>query len=306
VRSDGTGRRFVTIVRLRIGIHTSIAGSLDQAAVRAAELRANAFQIFSSSPRMWRARTPSPDEIRNMRETRERHDLAPFVIHDNYLINLAAADPQIRLQSIAAFRGEIERALVLGANYLVAHPGSYREQSLEQGIRTLVESLAKAAKGLRGPLALLLENTAGSGSAIGSRFEELAELRRLASDRVGFEIGFCLDTAHCLAAGYDVAARAGLEETVREADRILGLTNVHVIHTNDSKTPLGSRVDRHEHIGEGYIGIPGFRRILNHPRLRSKAFILETPIDRDGDDRRNLETLKNLCRKSRTTTTRSS
>lgn len=241
-----------------------------------------------------------------MRETRERHDLAPFVIHDNYLINLAAADPKIRAQSIAAFRGEIERALALGAEYLVAHPGSYKNQTLEQGSRTLVESLVKAAQGLRGPLTLLLENTAGSGSAIGSRFEELAELRRLASDRVGFEIGFCLDAAHCLASGYDVAARAGLEETLREADRILGLTNVHVIHANDSKTPLGSRVDRHEHIGQGYIGIPGFRRILNHPRLRSKAFILETPIDRDGDDRRNLETLKNLCRKSRTTTTRSS
>ncbi len=274
--------------------------------MRAAELGANTFQIFSSSPRMWRARAPSSDEIRNMRETRERHDLAPLVIHDNYLINLAAADPKIRAQSIAAFRGEIERALALGAEYLVAHPGSYKAQSLERGIHTLVESLVKAAKGLRGPLALLLENTAGSGSTIGSRFEELAELRRLASDRVGFEIGFCLDTAHCLASGYDVAARAGLKETVREADRILGLANVHVIHANDSKTPLGSRVDRHEHIGEGYIGIPGFRRILNHPRLRSKAFILETPIDRDGDDRRNLETLKNLCRKSRTTTTRSS
>jgi deoxyribonuclease-4 len=305
-RGDGARRGFVTIVRLRIGIHTSIAGSLDQAAVRAAGLGANTFQIFSSSPRMWRARTPSPDEIRDMRETCERHDLAPLVIHDNYLINLAAADPRIRAQSIAAFRGEIERALALGAEYLVAHPGSFKGQSLEQGVHTLVESLAKAAKGLRGPLALLLENTAGSGSAIGSRFEELAELRRLASARVDLEIGFCLDTAHCLAAGYNVAARAGLEETVREADRILGLANVRVIHTNDSKTPLGSRVDRHEHIGEGYIGIPGFRRILNHPRLGSKAFILETPIDRDGDDRRNLEALKNLCRKSRTTTTRSS
>lgn len=255
---------------------------------------------------MWRGRAPSPEEIRNMRETRERHDLDPLVIHDNYLINLAAADPRIRAQSIAAFRGEIERALALGAEYLVAHPGSYKDQTLEQGIRTLVESLAKAAKGLRGALTLLLENTAGSGSAIGSRFEELAELRRLASARIGFEIGFCLDTAHCLASGYDVASRAGLEKTMLEADRVLGLSNVPVIHTNDSKPPLGSRVDRHEHIGEGYIGSPGFRRILNHPRLRSKAFILETPIDRDGDDRRNLEMLKNLCRKSRTTITRSS
>jgi deoxyribonuclease-4 len=153
---------------------------------------------------------------------------------------------------------------------------------------------------------LLFENTAGSGCAIGSRFEELAELRRIASARAGFELGFCLDTAHCLAAGYDVAGASGLDKTLLEVDQILGLQHVRVIHANDSKAPLGSRVDRHEHIGQGYIGMQGFRRILNDPRLRSMAFILETPIDREGDDRRNLLKLKNLCRKSRTTTTRSS
>ncbi len=291
---------------LRLGIHTSIAGSLENAALRAAELDANTFQIFSASPRMWRASMPSPEDIRRLRAVRERLDLTPLVIHDNYLINLAAADPAIRAKSIAAFRGEIERALAIGAEYLVMHPGSYKGQSLEGGIATLIDSLASAARGLRGSsLTILFENTAGSGSAIGSRFEELAELRRGASSAIDFEAGFCLDTAHCLASGYDVATEAGLRETVRLAGRILGIENVKVIHTNDSKARLGSLVDRHEHIGQGYIGRQGFRRILQHPRLRSKAFILETPIDQEGDDRRNLETLKRLCRKSRTTITRS-
>ncbi|HSW50110.1 MAG TPA: deoxyribonuclease IV, partial [Bryobacteraceae bacterium] len=177
---------------------------------------------------------------------------------------------------------------------------------LEAGIEALGDSLAESAKGLRSRrLTLLLENTAGSGSAIGSRFEELAEIRRAVAGRIAFRIGFCLDTAHLLAAGYDVAGASRLEETLREAGRILGLDRVPVIHANDSKAPLGSRVDRHEHIGRGYIGMQGFRRILQHPRLRDKAFILETPIDREGDDRRNLLTLKRLCRKSLTTTSRS-
>jgi len=248
-----------------------------------------------------------PEAVQRFKAARERLDLTPLVVHDNYLINLAACDPALRAKSISGFRAEIERSLAIGAEYLVLHPGSYRGQSLEEGLRTLADSLAEAASRLKSDhLMLLFENTAGSGCAIGSRFEELAELRRVASTRIGFELGFCLDTAHCLAAGYDVAGASGLEKTLAEADHVLGLEHVRVIHVNDSKAPLGSRVDRHEHIGQGYIGMLGFRRILNDPRLRSMAFILETPIDREGDDRRNLLKLKNLCRKSRTTTTRSS
>lgn len=294
------------MISLRIGIHTSIAGSLEKAALKAAELGANTFQIFSASPRMWRAAMPEPAAIRRLQEARERLDLAPLAVHDNYLINLAAADPGIRSRSIMAFRGELERALAIGAEYLVAHPGSYRGATLEKGIETLAASLARAARGIKGDrLMLLLENTAGSGCSIGSRFEELAAVRELAAKRTDLPVGYCLDTAHCLAAGYDVSSAVGLRRTVREAGRVLGLDNVRVIHTNDSKAPPGSHIDRHEHIGEGYIGETGFRRILAHPQLRGKAFILETPIDREGDDRRNMETLKRLCRKRRTTTTRS-
>lgn len=292
---------------MRIGIHTSIAGGLDKAALRAKELGANAFQIFSASPRMWRQGPLDTEAAGRLKEARERLDLRPLVVHDSYLINMAAGDTAQRERSVPAFRAEIERCLAMGAEYLVLHPGSYKGQSVEQGIATLAESLIEAARGLRSNhLMLLLENTAGSGSAIGSRFEELAAIRDGAQSGMDLAIGYCLDTAHSLAAGYDVASEAGLAHTLHEAQKMLGLERVRVIHTNDSKAPLGSRVDRHEHIGEGYIGIQGFRRILQHPRLRDKAFILETPIDREGDDRRNLQKLKRLCPKSRTTTNRSS
>ncbi len=288
---------------MRIGIHTSIAGSLDHAATKAAELGANTFQIFSASPRMWKAKPIRAPAARLMSQTRERLGLAPLVVHDTYLINLAAADGAIRRRSISAFRGELRRAAAIGAEYLVAHPGSYKGQTIEQAIERFAAALGKASKGVETDgLTLLLENTAGSGAALGSRFTELNELRRLAAKQTDLPIGFCLDTAHCLAAGYDVATAKGLRDTVREATAVLGIDRVRVIHANDSKAPLGSRVDRHEHIGRGHIGAAAFRRILRHPKLRSKPFILETPVDTEGDDRRNIQTLKDLCRRSPTTT----
>jgi deoxyribonuclease IV len=153
---------------------------------------------------------------------------------------------------------------------------------------------------------VLMENRVGCGAQIGGRFEDLNAIRLYAAELTEAPIGYCLDTCHLLAAGYDVANAPGLQETVRQAERTLGIENVKLIHANDSKTPLGSHVDRHENIGEGHIGRAGFRRILAHPKLRAKPFILETPVDNDGDDRRNVDNLKKLCPKSRTTTTRSS
>jgi deoxyribonuclease-4 len=176
---------------------------------------------------------------------------------------------------------------------------------VEEGIYTVIRSLAEAAQGLdTKKLTVLLENTAGAGAALGSRLEELGIMRQLAAELTDLAIGFCIDTCHCHASGYDVATAAGLKKTVAEIDRQLGIVNVKVIHANDSKTPLGSHIDRHEHIGAGYIGEEGFRRILNHPKLRHKAFILETPTYREGDDAKNIETLKKLCRKSSTTLNR--
>ncbi len=292
---------------LRIGIHTSIAGSLEKAALKASELGANTFQIFSASPRMWRASAPGPDAIRLLHRARERLDLYPLAIHVNYLVNLASADPTIRARSIACYRGELERAAALGAEYLVVHPGSYRGQSVDEGIAAFALGLRDAAEGLAlGNTAVLLENTAGGGALIGGRFEHLHAIRQSAAELMETPVGYCLDTCHLLAAGYDIAGERGLPETIGEADRILGLKNVKLIHANDSKTPLGSHVDRHENIGEGHIGRAGFRRILAHPKLQEKPFILETPVDNEGDDQRNVDNLKKLCPNSRTTITRSS
>lgn len=293
---------------LRIGIHTSKAGAFENAARKAIELGANCFQIFSSSPRTWRCGLPNPDDIKKFKAIRAEHDLKPLVVHSNYLINLAAPEGgTFRDQSIDSFRLELERCLFIGADYVVLHPGSYKGRTCEDGIVSIVENLIAAAHGLKSKtLTILLENTAGAGCHVGSRFEELRAIRELAGKHIGFNIGYCIDTCHCLVSNYDVATDAGLRETVRQLDIALGLENVPVIHSNDSKGKLGSKLDRHANIGEGYIGNDGFRRILNHPKLRQKAFILETPVDKPGDDLRNVEALKQLCRRSRTTTKRSS
>jgi deoxyribonuclease-4 len=256
---------------------------------------------------MWRASAPGAEPIRLLRRARERLDLYPLAIHANYLINLASCDPLIRARSIASFHAELERAAAIGAEYLVLHPGSYKGQSLEEGIAAFVLGLRDAAAGAaRDTVTVLLENTVGCGSQIGGRFEELRAIRDRATKATDLPLGYCLDTCHLLAAGFDVSSETGLRKTVRHAGRVLGIDNVKLIHANDSKAPLGSHIDRHANIGEGHIGEAGFRRILAHPKLRSKPFILETPVEQDGDDRRNLENLKNLCPKSHTTTTKSS
>ena len=284
---------------VRIGIHTSRSKSLESAAVKAAELGANTFQIFSASPRMWRVVPPDRNDIRLLRRAREKFDLAPLAIHVSYLINLATLDPEIRRKSIAGFRGELERAEALGAEYLVLHPGNHKGQSLQEGLAAFVLGMVEAAAGLQlAGLTVLLENTVGAGCQIGGKLEELHCIRELTARECGLAVGYCLDTCHLLAAGFDIAAREGLEATLAHAHKVLGLEHVHLIHANDSKQPLGSRVDRHANIGAGHIGEEGFRRILRHPKLRKKPFILETPVDEEGDDRRNVDALKRLAAKS--------
>jgi deoxyribonuclease IV len=260
---------------------------------------ANTFQIFSTSPRIWRAGKPDPADIRKLNAAREKHDLTPLVVHDSYLINLASCDAVIRKQSIEAFRGELERCIAVGAEYVVMHPGNCRGQALEQGLQNVIEGLADAAHGLRSNhLTILLENTVGAGGQIGSRFEELAVIREFAQKHVGFELGFCIDTCHCFASGnYNVATEAGLKDAVKEIQSVLGLDAVRVIHTNDSKGACASHVDRHARVGEGEIGVEAFRRILNHPKLRNKPFILETPADDADDEKRSVETLRALCKR---------
>jgi len=277
----------------RIGIHTSTAGGVETAAERAYRLGCSAFQVFSSSPRQWQPWRLSEAQCAEMRRLRANYDLAPLVIHCNYLINLAGVNPGFYEKSVRAFRGEVERALALGAEFLVLHPGSFRGSSREQGLERLAQGIARAVDGLDpAGLTLLIENTAGAEHSLGSSFEHVAEVvERL---RSVLPVAACLDTCHTHAAGYDIVTREGLEQTLRLADSIIGLKNVAVWHCNDAKAERGSRFDRHQHIGEGTIGAAPFRRLLNDPRLAHAAFIAETPIDEPGDDRRNVEMLRSL------------
>jgi deoxyribonuclease-4 len=281
----------------RIGAHTSIAGSLERAAEEAAALGCNTFQIFSRSPRMWRSGKLDPAAVERLKDARERFGLTPLVVHGNYLVNLAAADAVVRQKSIAAFRDEVNRALTLGAEYLVIHPGSHRGQTLTRAMKTLAASVAKAVRGIRwNHLELLLENTAGGGASIGRDFSELAELREMIQKKASLPVGFCIDTAHSYEAGFDVSTPGGLHKTLRLIDETIGIEAVRVIHANDSKTALGSNADRHEHIGKGKIGREAFRRMLHHAKLRGKPFILETPQDEGSGHRRNVKALKTLLR----------
>jgi len=284
---------------LRIGIHTSIAGGYLNALESAHKLGCNALQIFSASPRMWASGPSRVGEVdaAAFRARREALGLGPLVIHANYLINLAAQQPMLRTRSIQAFHDELVRGIALGADFVVVHPGACGECKSDQALRLAVESVKQAAKNLPPtPLRILIENTAGMGSALGSRLEEVGEMLD-ALQSVG--VGACLDTAHLFAAGYDIKTEAGLASTLELIDRAIGLERIPVLHVNDSKIPLGGRVDRHEHIGKGKIGAKAFRRLLTHPRLSAlppeglagRAFLAETPIDDPGDDRRNVAAL---------------
>lgn len=287
---------------LRIGIHASIAGSYLNALDSANKLGCNALQIFSASPRMWSGGPVRIPEVaaEAFRARRAALGLGPLVVHANYLINLAAPQPMLRTRSIQAFHDELVRGVDLGADFLVVHPGSCQENTAESA-RLAVESIKQAAKNLPPThLRVLIENTAGRGNALCWRLEELGQIIAALQD---LQVGACLDTAHLFAAGYDIKRRTGLASTLDLIDRTIGLARVPVFHVNDSKTPLGSRVDRHEHIGKGKIGAEAFRRILTHPQLSAapphglpgRAFLAETPIDDPGDDRRNVAALWDLA-----------
>lgn len=283
---------------MRVGVHTSIAGALENAVRRAGEIGCDTFQMFSANPRGWRAIDPTPQQCERFREEREARKLSPLVIHDNYLINLAAADPEIRRKSVSAFRGELRRALALGADYLVTHPGSSKGSSVSHAIAACIESIKQAASGLTlDGLIVLIENTAGQGCAIGRSFEEVAELVSGAGSEL--PAGACIDTAHLFASGYAIHTAAGLSRTIIELEKTVGLKNVCVIHANDSKAAFNSHVDRHEHIGEGQIGAEAFGRIVCHPKLRRIPFICETPLDEPDDDRRNLAMMRKLAAASK-------
>jgi deoxyribonuclease-4 len=287
----------------RLGAHLSIAGGLPRAVDRAQASRCEALQIFTKSAGQWRARPLPADEIALFRRRVRQTGIRPVVAHNSYLINIASSNPALRAQSLAALGEELDRAEALGLDGLVMHPGSYTGGSAEGGLALIADGLRLLLEQRRrGRTRVLLEHTAGQGTNLGHRFEHLADIidRLQGTPRVGV----CLDTCHLLTAGYDICSEDGYRATFEEFDRLIGLRRIKLFHLNDSKKPCGSRVDRHEHIGKGCLGLEPFRRLLNDPRFAALPMLLETPkverlesarrTDVDPWDARNLRTLRRL------------
>ena len=279
----------------RIGVHLGTAGGASNAVERAREIGANTFQIFSSSPRMWRAPKVDPAQAARMRELRSKMDVGPLVIHTSYLVNVCSQSDDVRQKSIEAFRGEVERALDWGAEYLVLHPGSWKGLTRDEGLRLAADSITRAIDGQKwqgSGFHILIENTAGAEFSLGGSFEQVAELvERL---RACAPVGVCLDTCHTHVAGYDLVSEAGYAETMAMVAATVGFEAVRVWHCNDAKAERGSKLDRHEHIGQGTMGVEPFRRLLNDERFGHAAFIAETPVDEPGDEERNVRVLRSL------------
>lgn len=294
----------------RLGAHLSIAGGLPRAIDRAEASGCGALQIFTKSAGRWRARELMAGEIALFRRRRRQTRIRPVFAHTSYLINLAAADRALRRRSVAALREELDRADSLGLDGLVMHPGAYTTGTACRGLRLIAEGLDDVLSSRPQVRArILLEHTAGQGTNLGHRFEQLAEiLERLGGTP---RVGVCLDTCHLLAAGYDISSVSGYHETFEAFGKIVGFTRLRGLHLNDSKKPCASRVDRHEHIGRGCVGLGAFRRILNDPRFAALPMLLETPkvdtaesrraSDVDPLDRMNLETLRALLQSPKTT-----
>jgi deoxyribonuclease-4 len=283
----------------RIGVHLGTAGGASNAVERAREMGANTFQIFSSSPRMWRAPKVDPEQAKRMRALRAKLDVGPLVIHTSYLVNVCSQSTEVREKSVTAFRGEIERALALGAEYLVLHPGSWKGLTREEGLKLAAKSIEQAIDGQAWQgtgFHILIENTAGAEFSLGGSFEQVAELVERLKNHA--PVAVCLDTCHTHVAGYDIVSDEGYEETMKQAGATVGFDAVRVWHCNDAKALRGSKLDRHEHIGQGTIGLEPFRRLLNDARFAHSAFIAETPVDEDGDEERNVSALKRLLQSS--------
>ncbi len=285
-----------------LGAHMSVAGGLPLAVERAIAHRCGAFQIFAKNANQWRGRIVPPEEIRQFRAKVKAAGIGAVVSHASYLINLATTNDALRRQSIEAMGDEINRAEALGLLGVVLHPGCYTQGKEADAPGLIADALRHLlSEWPHGRTMVLLEQTAGQGTSIGARFEQLASILAKAKDRK--RLGVCLDTCHLLAAGYDVCSPEGYAETFKQFDRLIGFERLKVFHLNDSKKPLGSRVDRHEHIGQGYLGLEPFRRIVNDRRFRGVPMLLETPktegrpagrIEVDPLDERNLETLRGL------------
>lgn len=281
---------------MKIGCHVSIAGGIDNSVVRAGELGCNTMQIFSKNASTWREKILKEDEVESFRGNLKNSNINPVFIHTSYLINLASPSDELYFKSINAFIEEMKRAdLLLPDPYLIIHPGAHTGAGEEYGIQRIIRALniiLEKSADLNLKTMILLEGTAGSGTHLGYTFYQLKRMIEGAKDRK--KIGICFDTCHAFTAGYDLSHQEGVEQTLEEIDKYLGLERLKVIHLNDSKFPLGSRKDRHMHIGKGYIGLEGFRVLVNHKYLKDLPFVLETPKHDEKDDLKNINLVKSL------------
>lgn len=273
-----------------LGAHEGIAGGVSKAFARAEADGADCLQIFTRNARGWAARPLEDTEVEAFRSEARRTG-KPVAAHSSYLINVASTDPAIRAKSWAALADELGRCERLGIPALIFHPGSHEDEA--EGIRLVGEAMTRALEEAPGKARLLLETTAGQGACLGWRFEQLAAMREAVPGKLRRRVGVCVDTCHVFSAGYDIATDAGYEKTIAALDAAVGLANVRAFHLNDSKRPLGCRVDRHEHIGEGTLGLRPFRLLVNDPRFAEIPGFVET----ESRFKENIEALRRLVRR---------
>jgi deoxyribonuclease-4 len=279
---------------MKLGAHMSIAGGLDRAIDRGASIGCRTIQLFLKNNARWSGRRPTAEELRRFAARRAETGIHAVFAHASYLINLAATDPEVHRRSVAASIDEVRRATQLGLPFVVLHPGAHMGAGEAAGLRRIAGSLDEVlARTADSPVRIALETTAGQGTNLGWRFEHLAAILELA--RPAERLSLCLDTCHLLAAGYDIRTAQGYATTMDELERTVGSWRVVALHLNDSRTPLGSRVDRHEHIGRGQVGLEAFRALLHDPRWAGLPLVLETPKNDDlHEDVENLRVLREL------------
>lgn len=276
-----------------LGAHESVAGGLHLAFDHIEKVGGEALQIFTRNQRQWNPKPVTEEERQLFADSWKKHASMPVASHASYLVNLASAKPELVQKSIAAFAEELKRCDLLQIPYVVMHPGSHGGDGVETGLTRFITNLDLALEAADNQVMVLLETTAGQGTGLGSRFEELATI--IKGSKYPEKLGVCVDTCHIFAAGYDIRSPETYQETMDSFEQLVGIDRIRFFHLNDSKKGLGSRVDRHEHIGEGEIGLEGFRNLLNDPRFGDHPMTLETPKGKDlQEDRDNLKTLRSL------------
>jgi deoxyribonuclease-4 len=279
---------------LRFGFHISIAQGFSKVVEKAQKTKCETIQLFSRNPRGWKFKALNPDEVGQFKTKLASSNISPCFLHLPYLPNLAATKKELYTKSIDSLCEDLKRAEILSIPFLVIHVGSRVALSEEEAIEKVVQGINESFQRIPNQVMILLENTAGQGTELGSTFSQLQNILSGVEDQS--RIGICLDTAHAFAAGYDLFTKNGLDETLNEFDRLIGLKHLHLLHLNDAKTPLTSHSDRHWHIGKGYIGLEGFRNIVNHPLLDHLPGIMETPRKDLKDDLRNMRVVRSLMK----------